>query len=90
MIGTDGIRIKGHVGTWYVVDRDVFYRPCGDGTEEIPVLFLESEVYGDEAAWLCVDENGEVVLEDIWNGVDDLREYEELLKWECEARKEIK
>ena len=78
----DGIHVNGYCGTWYVVEQDVFHRPTETGVEDIPVLFLEHEEYGDEAAWIIIDENGDVVLEDVWNGVDDLRAYEEHLEWE--------
>ena len=75
----DGIRIHGYPGAWYVVEQDTFHRPNG---EEIPVYLLESEMYGDEAAWLVVDDDLNVVLEEVWNGVDDLREYEKMLEWD--------
>lgn len=78
----DNIKISGHRGAWYVVDEDVFHRPTETGTVEIPVFFLEHETYGDEAAWIVVDENLNVVLDDVWNGTEDLREYEDLLRWQ--------
>lgn len=80
----DGIRINGHYGTWYVAEEDILHRPNG---EEIPVYLLEHEEYGDEAAWLCVDDDLNVILEEVWNGKEDLREYEKLLEWErsCDA-----
>ena len=83
----EGIKVNGYRGTWYVVEQDVFHRPMETGVEDIPVLFLEHEKYGDEAAWIIIDENGDVILEDVWNGVDDLRAYEELLEWEKRIKK---
>ena len=83
----EGIKVNGYRGTWYVVEQDVFHRPMETGVEDIPVLFLEHEKYGDEAAWIIIDENGDVVLEDVWNGVDDLRAYEEHLEWEKRIKK---
>lgn len=77
----DGIRVNGHRGTWYVVAQDIFHRPTEKGTEDIPVLFLEHEKYGDEVPLIVIDENGDLVLEDVWNGVEDLRDYEEHLRW---------
>ena len=61
---TDGIRIKGHRGTWYVIDEH-FY--MGE-----KVYLLEHETYGDEAAHLIVNEKLEVILDDVWNGFDEL------------------
>lgn len=78
----DGIVINNYYGTWYVVDEDIFHRPTANGTEDIPVYFLEHEEYGDEAAWLCVDDDLNVVLDEVWNGVGDLREYEDMLSWQ--------
>ena len=85
----DGIHVNGHRGTWYVVEQDVFHRPTETGVDDIPVLFLEHEKYGDEVAWIVIDEDGEVVLEDVWNGVDDLREYEELLRWKKQIKEKF-
>lgn len=86
----DNIRINNHCGTWYVVEEAVFHRPTKTGVEDIPVYLLESEMYGDEAAWLCVDHDLNIILEEVWNGVDDLREYEELLKWQLDYDMEDK
>lgn len=53
---SEGITINGHIGTWYPIyqcmrDNDRFF-------------ILESEVYGDEAEWLYVDEYGNIVDEE--------------------------
>lgn len=63
----DGIKVDGHIGTWYVIDENEL-----DGQ---PIYLLEHEDYGDEAACIIIDENYEVVLDDVWNGFDDLWEY---------------
>lgn len=62
----EGIKIEGHVGTWYVIDETV-----RDGKT---LYLLEHETYGDEAACLIVDSNKEIVLDDVWNGFDDYDE----------------
>ena len=72
-----GIKIKGHRGTWYVIDA-----------ADCPILkhtvfLLEHEQFGDEAAGLIVDEDFRVVLDDVWNGFDDLAE--EIGEWRTEA-----
>ena len=71
---SDNIKIKGHIGTWYVIDQ---------ATYDIGELFLlEHEDYGDEAACLIVDSQGNIVMEDVWNGFDDLDESMEFDKFE--------
>lgn len=64
----EGIKIKGHRGTWYVIDEAVY-----DGKR---LYLLESEIWGDEVASLIVDEDCDVILDDVWNGFFD---YEERL-----------
>ena len=66
----DGIRVEGHVGTWYVIDVTDDFREGCDGR----LFLLEHERYGDEAACLIVDDDFRLVLDDVWNGFDDLEE----------------
>jgi len=63
---SDKIRVDGHRGTWYVIETEKI-----DGKD---LFLLESEQYGDEAANLIVDERGNLVLDDVYNGFDDYRE----------------
>lgn len=63
---SNGIKVKGHVGKWYVIDNSYY-----NGKR---VFLLEHETYGDAAACVIVDENGDLILEDVWNGFDDLYE----------------
>lgn len=60
----ENIQILNHVGTWYVIGESVY--------KDKPVYLLEHETYGDEAASLIVDENLIIILEDVFNGFDDL------------------
>ncbi|MFI3205620.1 MAG: SNF2-related protein [Clostridia bacterium] len=69
---SDNIEVEGHIGTWYVIDKDV-----RNGKD---YFLLEHEEYGDETAGLIVDENAKLVLDDVWNGFDDLDESEILLE----------
>jgi len=62
------ISIEGHLGTWYVVDTL-------DSARHGMLFLLESEDYGDEAACLIVNEDGEVILDDVWNGFLDYEEW---------------
>ena len=60
----DNIKIKGYRGTWYVIDEQL--------TRFGYAYLLEHEQYGDEAACLIVNKNLDVILDDVWNGFDDL------------------
>lgn len=63
---SDQIKIKGHIGKWYVIDS---YDWRGQ-----KVFLLEHETYGDEVAGLFVDKDGNIILEEVWNGYSDLEE----------------
>lgn len=86
---SDDIEITGHEGTWYVIaEGDYKPAPGTTGDDEnasIHLFLLESELYGDEAACLIVNEEKKIVLEDVWNGFDDLEDagWEEVRKIEC-------
>ena len=69
---SDHIRIDGHTGTWYVIDEGEYKAPCA----RCPVrcFLLEHETYGDEAAHIIASASGVVLLDDVWNGFDDLAE----------------
>ena len=79
MINTKSVSIEvcGHYGKWYVIDEASFVNVEEDRIECL--FLLEHELYGDEAACIIVNEEGELVAEDIWNGFSDLEDYNE---WE--------
>lgn len=61
---TDGLKVAGHVGSWHTI-----------GKAEImgqPFYLMEHDEFGDETAAIIVDSQGTLVLEDIWNGFDDI------------------
>ena len=66
------IEVDRHIGTWYVIDTEVI-----DSTK---YFLLEHEEHGDEVACVIVDGDGKLVLDDIWNGFDDLKEHFDSLK----------
>ena len=66
-INSSHIKIEGHIGTWYAIDSTQM--------EGKDYFLLEHEDYGDEAACLIVTQQGEVVLDDVWNGFGDLEEH---------------
>ena len=63
---SEGIRVEGHRGTWYVIDTENV-----DGQE---LFLLESEQHGDQAAGVIVDKSGTLILENVWNGFSDYRD----------------
>lgn len=75
---SDHIHIDGHIGTWYVIDDGWYeYTPDDEGvpkTHRVHCFLLEHEEYGDEAAGLIVDEHGRIILDDVYNGLDELTE----------------
>lgn len=87
---SDHIEVEGHFGTWYVIDEGMFEltpdTPDGDPQAIRARLFLlEHEEYGDEAACVIVTEDGKLVLEDVWNGFDDLDDagWSRVTEYEC-------
>lgn len=63
---SDGIKIEGYRGTWYVIAKAQ--------SENGPIFLLEHETYGEDAAALIVDEHGKVIADNVWNGFSDLDE----------------
>ena len=72
---SDSIKIKGYYGTWYVIDAALY----GEW-----YFLLEHETYGDEVASLIVDSEGNVIVDDVYNGWDSLEgEYSHLKLMKC-------
>lgn len=76
---SDHIRVEGHEGTWCVIAEGNFVlTPDTDDGRPLTIsahlFLLEHETYGDEAACVIVDENGRLILEDVWNSFDDLED----------------
>ena len=66
-INSSHIKVEGHIGTWYAIDSTQI--------EDKDYFLLEHEDYGDETACVIVNPQGEVVLNDVWNGFGDLEEH---------------
>lgn len=64
----EGIKIEGYRGKWYVIDA----AKCDQ--LNMTVFLLEHETFGDETEHLITDDDFKLVLEDVWNGFDDLTE----------------
>ena len=61
---TEGITLRDYGGTWYIIDAG-FY----NGKR---VFLLESEEDGDDVPAVIVDKDGRVVMNGVWNGLDEL------------------
>lgn len=70
--GSSNIEVEGHIGTWYVIDTEVI-----DGTK---YFLLEHEEHGDIAPCVIIDSHANLVLEDVWNGFDDLKEHFDIIE----------
>lgn len=65
----NGVKVNGHRGKWHSIDS-----AYSNGKK---VWLLEHDTYGEDAAMLWVDENLNVIVDDVWNGLQDLIESEE-------------
>ena len=64
-----GIKIDGHRGTWYIIDT-LYSEIYGK-----ILILLEHETWGDETCALITDLEGNVILDEVWNGFEDLEEF---------------
>lgn len=64
----NNIKIKGYKGTWYVIGKTIHNMK--------EVYLLEHEQYGDETPSLIVDNELNVILDDVYNGFNDLYDME--------------
>ena len=69
----ENIKIKGHIGRWYVIDEG--YQQL-NGTQQY-LYMLEHETYGDEAECLIIDKDLNLILDEVYNGWDDLEYMED-------------
>lgn len=60
---TSGLSVPGHEGTWYAIDHLDF--------KDRTLYLMEHEEYGDEAAHIIVDQNGDLIQDEVWNGFED-------------------
>lgn len=63
---TDGIKVEGHRGTWYVLDEVIF--------EGKSYFLLEHETYGEDADHIAVDSTGFNIFSHITDGTDEILE----------------
>ena len=63
------IKLKGYYGTFYIISDTVMDIK---GTLK-RVYLLESEVWGDEVPCIIIDGDYNVIMDNVYNGFDDLR-----------------
>lgn len=62
------VKIEGHKGTWYTICTEV--HEIED--KEVTCHLMEHETYGDGAAHVVVDSDNNIIIENCFNGFDDL------------------
>jgi len=61
------VKIERHIGTWYEINDITI-----NGKS---YYLMEHETYGEDAPCVAIREDGSLLLEDIWNGIADIRDY---------------
>jgi len=65
----DNIAVKGHMGTWYIIDKKEYKGKM--------LYLLEHEAHGGDAPSVIINDDFELMLEDVHNGFNDYEEYVE-------------
>lgn len=63
-IKKEHIKIEGHKGTWYEIDNASYYGKT--------LYLMESEVYGDEAPCIIINNDNEIMAQEIYDGFLEL------------------
>ena len=84
----ESVPVVGTLSIDGIVIGNAFTAPDVDGKPETltaHLFLLESELYGEDAAGLIVNDEKQIVMEDVWNGFDDLEDagWEKARKIEC-------
>jgi Large polyvalent protein-associated domain 18 len=64
MLKAAGNKIEGHKGKWYILDKGFH-----NGEK---VFLMEHETHGEDVAHIIVNADQKIIMEDVWNGFDDL------------------
>lgn len=64
---SENVIVRGHIGTWYTIDAVTI--------EDTDYFLMEHEKYGDEADNIIINKAGELILDDVVNGFDDLYDF---------------
>ena len=63
----ENISVPEHYGTWYTIDSIVY--------KDTVYFLLEHEEYGDETPNIIIDQNGRLILKEVFNGFEDLADF---------------
>lgn len=63
----EGIEVDEHYGSWYIIDCIMIDHKL--------YLLCEHEEYGDETANIIIDLDGNLILDEVWNGFEDLADH---------------
>lgn len=66
------VKVQGHRGTWYSITAGREFTINGKLTE---LYLFEHETYGGAAPHVIATKDGELFMENVWNGWDDWKEY---------------
>ena len=65
--GIESIKVPEHYGTWYTIDCIAI--------DKILYFLCEHEEFGDEAPHVIIDQNGRLILDEVYNGFEDLADF---------------
>lgn len=68
LLGCGGYEIKGHKGRWYIIS-ETYWR----GQK---VYLMESELFGEDAPAIIVDNDVNIIMDDVTEGFDELYSLE--------------
>lgn len=63
---SENIELETHVGTWHILESRKIH---GE-----KLFLLEHDYYGDMCACVIVNEDGKIILEDVWEMWNELHE----------------
>ena len=71
------VSVAGHIGTWHVIDSCERAKPYDMGGVATYYL-LEHDTFGEDAPCVIVNSTGKLVLDEVYNGFEDLKEAVEV------------
>ena len=64
----EGIKIPEHYGTWYTIDCIVI--------NKVLYFLCEHEELGDETPNIIINQEGQLILDEVYNGFEDLVDFQ--------------
>lgn len=63
----ESIKVPEHYGTWYTIDCVV--------VEKFLYFLCEHEEFGDETPNIIINQEGQLILDEVYNGFEDLADF---------------